>query len=81
MPRKIPSAPQADTIVLPVDAYLELQAFHAELIGIAHTIDPADAPTSPAVRKHEQSRRRALAKVFRLWAEQIDRSLSTKRQG
>lgn len=80
MPRKIPTTPHADNVVLPVDAYLELQAFHAELIGIAHTIDPTDTPP-PTIRKHEQSRRRTLAKVFRLWAEQIDRSLSTKRQG
>lgn len=78
MPRKSTPSPQAHTIVLPVDAYLELQAFHAELVGIAHTIDPTDAPL-PTIRKHEQSRRRALAKVFRLWAEQIDRSLSTMR--
>jgi len=78
MPRKTPTTPHADNVVLPVDAYLELQAFHDELAGIAHTIDPADAPP-PTIRKHEQSRRRALAKVFRLWAEQIDRSLSAMR--
>ncbi|WP_157477129.1 hypothetical protein [Lysobacter sp. Root690] len=78
MPRTSRPTSQADNVVLPVDAYLELQAFHAELIGIAHTIDPTDAPP-PTIRKHEQSRRRALAKVFRLWAEQIDRSLSAMR--
>lgn len=78
MPRKTPTTPHTDNLVLPVDAYLELQAFHDELVGIAHTIDPADT-APPTIRKHEQSRRRALAKVFRLWAEQIDRSLSAMR--
>lgn len=79
MPRKTRPAPCANHIVvLPVDAYLELQAFHDELVGIAQTIDPAGTPP-PSVRKHEQSRRRALAKVFRLWAEQMDRSLSAMR--
>ncbi|ALN57129.1 hypothetical protein GLE_1775 [Lysobacter enzymogenes] len=60
--------------MLPLDAYLELQKFHDELVGIADTIDPAAAPL-PGVRKPEQSRRRALARVFRLWAQQIERSL------
>lgn len=78
MPRKTPSAPRADSVVLPVDAYLELQAFHDELVGIAHTIDPT-TEAAPAVRKPEQSRRRALAKVFRLWAEQMDRNLKAIR--
>jgi len=74
MPRKSPSASRADSVVLPLDAYLELQKFHDELVGIADTIDPAAAPL-PGVRKPEQSRRRALARVFRLWAQQIARSL------
>ncbi|QCW25804.1 hypothetical protein FE772_09140 [Lysobacter enzymogenes] len=74
MPRKSPSALGADSVVLPLDAYLELQKFHDELVGIADTIDPAAAPL-PGVRKPEQSRRRALARVFRLWAQQIERSL------
>lgn len=73
MPRKSPSAFCADSVVLPLDAYLELQKFHDELVGIADTIDPATH--SPGVRKPEQSRRRALARVFRLWARQIERSL------
>lgn len=74
MPRKSPSATRADSVVLPLDAYLELQKFHDELVGIADTIDPAAAPL-PGARKPEQSRRRALARVFRLWAQQIERSL------
>jgi hypothetical protein len=78
MPRKTPSAPRADSVVLPVDAYLELQAFHDELVGIADTIDPATTQ-SPAIRKTEQSRRRALSKVFRLWAEQVGRTLGATR--
>jgi len=73
MPRKSPSALCADSVVLPLDAYLELQKFHDELVGIADTIDPADPPAH--VRKPEQSRRRALARVFRLWARQMERSL------
>ncbi|QQP99657.1 XAC0095 family protein [Lysobacter enzymogenes] len=73
MPRKSPSALSADSVVLPLDAYLELQKFHDELVCIADTIDPATR--SPDVRKPEQSRRRALACVFRLWARQIERSL------
>jgi hypothetical protein len=80
MPRKTPSAVYADTMLLPVDAYLELQAFHDELVGIAHTIDPADAAAAPPVRKPEQSRRRALARVFRLWAGQIEHTLTSVRR-
>ncbi|MEH6416635.1 XAC0095 family protein [Pseudomonas sp. CGJS7] len=78
MPRRTPSAIPADHVLLPVDAYLGLQAFHNELIGIAQTIDPADAP-SPAIRKPEQSRRRALARVFRLWADQVHGNLQAIR--
>ncbi|QWP75983.1 hypothetical protein J5226_20630 [Lysobacter sp. K5869] len=74
MPRKSPSASRADSVVLPLDAYLELQKFRDELVGIADTIDPVATPL-PGVRKPEQSRRRALARVFRLWAQQIERSL------
>ncbi|MEH6415706.1 XAC0095 family protein [Pseudomonas sp. CGJS7] len=77
MPRKTPTAPRASTIELPIDAYLELQAFHNELVGIAHTIDPVDPASAPPVRKSEQSRRRALARVFRLWAGQIERTLAS----
>ncbi len=75
MPRKSPSASRADSVVLPLDAYLELQKFHDELVGIADTIDPATP--LPYVRKPEQSRRRALARVFRLWAQQMQHSLAT----
>lgn len=78
MPQKIMSATHAETILSPADAFVELKTLHDELVRIARTIDPTDAPT-PGIRKHEQSRRRALAKVFRLWAEQIDRSLSAMR--
>lgn len=78
MSRKTPSASRADSVVLSVDAYLELQAFHDELVSIAQTIDPVDVPI-PSPRKPEQSRRRALAKVFRLWADQVNRSLSGMR--
>ncbi|WP_206409736.1 XAC0095 family protein [Lysobacter enzymogenes] len=74
MPRKFPSATRADSVVLPLDAYLELQKFHDELVGIADTIDPGTPPT-PSIQRLEQSRRRALARVFRLWAKQIERSL------
>jgi hypothetical protein len=74
MSRKNPPAALANNVLLPVDAYLDLKAFHDELVGIAHTIDPS-GPTNSSVRKHEQSRRRALARVFRLWAGQIERTL------
>lgn len=79
MSRKTPTAVFANNVLLPVDAYLDLQAFHDELVGIAHTIDPTD-PVATPVRKHEQSRRRALARVFRLWADQIERTLTSVRQ-
>lgn len=78
MPRKTPSASHENNIIVPADAYLELQAFHDELVGIADTIDPATAPSS-AIRKPELSRRRALATVFRLWADQMNRNLKTMR--
>ncbi|QWF18242.1 XAC0095 family protein [Lysobacter capsici] len=78
MSRKTMPAAHAETILSPADAFVELKTLHDELVRIAHTIDPADAP-APGIRKHQQSRRRALAKVFRLWAEQIDRSLSAMR--
>lgn len=79
MPRKTPTAAFANNVLLPVGAYLDLRAFHDELMGIAHTIDPADPLSSP-VRKSEQSRRRALARVFRLWAGQIERTITSIRQ-
>ena len=78
MPRRTPSAIPSDHVLLPVEAYHGLQAFHDELIGIAQTIDPADAP-SPEIRKPERSRRRALARVFRLWADQVHGNLQTAR--
>lgn len=74
MPRKTPTTTHIDCVSLPINALLELQSFHDELIGIAHTIDPPAEAGIP-VRKHEQARRRALAKVFRLWAAQIDRNI------
>lgn len=79
MSRKAKPAAHASTVEFPVDALLELKALQNELISIAQTIDPADTSSPLVVRKHEQARRRALAKVFRLWAEQMDRSLSTMR--
>lgn len=78
MSRKTTPAMHAETIVSPADAFVELKTLHDELVSIARTIDPTDAPP-PTIRKHEQSRRRTLAKVFRLWAEQIDRSLIAMR--
>ena len=78
MPRRTTAAPPADNVLLPADAYQGLQAFHDELIGIADTIDPTTAP-SPEPRKPEQSRRRALAYVFRLWADQVHGNLRTAR--
>ncbi|WP_157753836.1 hypothetical protein [Lysobacter capsici] len=77
MSRKTTPAMHAETIVSPVDAFVELTP-HDELVSIARTIDPTDAP-KPSIRKHKQSRRRTLAKVFRLWVEQIDRSLIAMR--
>lgn len=80
MPRKNSSAVYADNVLLPVDAYLDLQAFHEELVGIARTIDPSDTETTPPIRKREQSRQRTLARVFRLWARQIEHALTTVRR-
>lgn len=79
MSRKNPTAAFANNVLLPVDAYLDLKAFHDELVSIAHTIDPAD-PTASSVRKQEQSRRGSLARVFRLWAAQIERTLTSVHQ-
>lgn len=76
--RKTIPAVHAETSVSPTDAFVELKTLHDELVSIARAIDPTDSRTSD-IRKREQSRRRALAKVFRLWAEQIDRSLSAMR--
>lgn len=67
------STPAADYVLLPVDAYHNLQAFYAELIGIAQAIDSSETDD------HEQSRRRALACVFRLWADQVQGNLQTIR--
>ncbi|WP_394540511.1 hypothetical protein PRJ39_07985 [Lysobacter enzymogenes] len=77
MPRRTTSAKPADYVLLPADAYHGLQAFRDELIGIAQTIDPATAPTPDLRSKPEQSRRRALARVFRLWADQVHGNLET----
>lgn len=74
MPRKIPAARSVEIVALPVYALNDLQAFRNELFNIAETIDPTTAPLL-SIRKHEQARRRALAKVFRLLGEQVDRSL------
>ena len=78
MPRRTTSAIPADYVLLPAESYHGLQAFRDELIGIAQTIDPADAP-SPEIRKPERSRRRALARVFRLRADQVHGNLKTVR--
>lgn len=78
MSRKTQPTTRVGEVILPIDAFLELQAFRDELISLARTIDPATT-SSLAPRKPEQSRRRALAKVFRLWAEQMDRSLKAIR--
>ncbi|QQQ02753.1 XAC0095 family protein [Lysobacter enzymogenes] len=77
MPRRTAPATRADYVLLPADAYHGLQAFRDELIGIAQTIDPA--ASSLEIRKPEQSRRRALARVFRLWADQVHGNLETIR--
>ncbi|BAV96897.1 XAC0095 family protein [Lysobacter enzymogenes] len=80
MPRRTAPAITADYVLLPADAYHGLQAFRDELIGIAQTIDPATTtPTPDARSKPEQSRRRALARVFRLWADQVHGNLETVR--
>ncbi|MET4726752.1 hypothetical protein ABIE09_000523 [Lysobacter enzymogenes] len=79
MPRRTAPAIPADYVMLPADAYHGLQAFRDELIGIAQTIDPATAPTSDPRSKPERSRRRALARVFRLWADQVHGNLQTIR--
>ncbi|KRB02451.1 hypothetical protein [Lysobacter sp. Root690] len=78
MSRKTQPITCVGEVILPIDAFLELQAFREELVSLARTIDPATTSGLTA-RKPEQSRRRALAKVFRLWAEQMDRSLKTIR--
>lgn len=79
MPRRSAPATPADYVLLPADAYHGLQVFRDELIGIAQTIDPANAPTPDLRSKPEQSRRRALARVFRLWADQVHGNLQTAR--
>jgi len=65
-------------ISLSLDAYFELQAFQDQLLGAAHTIDPETSP-SPSPRKTEQARHRALASIFRTWADQVERTLETAR--
>ena len=77
MPRRTAPAILANYVLLPADAYHGLQAFRDELIGIAQTIDPATAPTPDLGSKPEQSRRRTLARVFRLWADQVHGNLQT----
>ncbi|MFD0324756.1 hypothetical protein [Lysobacter gummosus] len=47
-------------------------------MSAAHTLDPATSPC-PSPRKPEQARHRALASVFRVWADQVDRSLGAVR--
>ncbi|UNP27973.1 XAC0095 family protein [Lysobacter gummosus] len=78
MPRKTPPTPHTRTVVVPIDTFLALQAFYDELIGIAGTIDPVTS-AAPAFAQRDQSRRSALAQVFWLWAEQMDRNLKTMR--
>lgn len=78
MARNLTSAAHAGTIVLPVDALLELRTLQYELVSIANTMDHTDA-SSLLTRKHEKAKRTALAKVFRLWAEPRGRSLSAMR--
>ncbi|QQP95871.1 XAC0095 family protein [Lysobacter enzymogenes] len=78
MRRKSPSTAPADYVLLPVEAYRGLQAFYDELIGVAQTIDPVTPPASE-VDATEQSRRRALARVFRLWADQVHGNLQAAR--
>ncbi|MBN7137866.1 hypothetical protein A7A76_24590 [Lysobacter enzymogenes] len=67
------SALATDYVLLPVSAYHGLQAFHTELIGIARAIDSTETDDP------DHSRRRALARVFRLWADQVHGNLQTIR--
>lgn len=82
MPPKNPSAdpdcPSFSVVALPLDTFLELQAFQDRLLSAANTLDPATSP-QPSTRKHAQARHRALASVFRTWADQMERSLETVR--
>ena len=63
---------------LPVDTFFELRAFQDQLLSAARIIDPATSPC-PSPRKPEQARHRALATVFRTWADQMERSLEAVR--
>lgn len=78
MSRKPPSTMSVDYVLLPVESYRGLQAFYAELIGIAQSIDSATTAKFET-DDSEQSRRRALARVFRLWADQVHGNLQTIR--
>ncbi|MGO4259471.1 XAC0095 family protein [Lysobacter sp. TAB13] len=77
-PKASSSAGDADSVALPLDAFFELRAFQDQLLSAAHTLDPATSPC-PSLRKPEQARHRALASVFRVWADQIDHSLGAVR--
>ncbi|MEH6420091.1 XAC0095 family protein [Pseudomonas sp. CGJS7] len=78
MPPKASSQAGPLCFALPVDTFLELRAFQDQLLSAAWTLDPATSPC-PSSRKPEQARHRALASVFRTWADQVDRSLGTVR--
>lgn len=80
MPSKASSAGDLDSfsVSLPLNAFFELREFQDQLLSAARTLDPATSPC-PATRPHEQSRHRALASVFRTWADQVDRSLELVR--
>lgn len=82
MPPKAPTSEpdclDSQRISLPLNSYLELQAFQDQLLGAARTIDP-ETSLVPSPRKAEQARHRALATVFRTWADQVERTLETAR--
>lgn len=78
MPSKAMLAGDLDnlSVSLPLNAFIELREFQDQLLSAARTLDPATSPC-PATRSHEQSRHRALASIFRTWANQMDRSLES----
>ncbi|MFK3651109.1 XAC0095 family protein [Lysobacter enzymogenes] len=77
-PTTEPDCLDSPRISLPLNVYFELQAFQDQLLGAARTIHPDTSP-APSLRKAEQARHRALASVFRTWADQVERTLDTTR--
>ncbi|QQP96679.1 XAC0095 family protein [Lysobacter enzymogenes] len=70
------SAPAA--LRLSVDAYKALCTLHDEMLLAADTIDSATS-LQATPRKTEYARRRALASVFRVWANQVRAGLDDVR--